>query len=86
MAIKVFIDNSMKGLNVLTKRYTLAEWIQINTHVFVVYMRPTSDLEIHTEWKWRDGKGILCKWKSKESGSSNMPIRENRLKKNTVTK
>ena len=49
MAIKVFIDNYIKGLNVLTKRYTLAEWIQINIHVFVVYMRPTSDLEIHTE-------------------------------------
>ena len=49
MAIKIFIDNYMKGLNVLTKRYTLAKWIQINTHEFVVYMRPTSDLEIHTE-------------------------------------
>ena len=26
------------------------------THIYVVYMRPTSDLGTHTDWKWGDGK------------------------------
>ena len=26
------------------------------THIYAVYKRPTSVLEIHTDWKWEDGK------------------------------
>ena len=26
------------------------------THIYAVYKRPASDLEIHTDWKWQDGE------------------------------
>ena len=48
------------------------------THTYVVYKRPTSDLETQTESEGMD-KGIPCKWKSKESWNSNTHIRQNRL-------
>ena len=36
------------------------------THIYIVYKRPTLELETGTNWKWGDGKAIPCKWKSKE--------------------
>ena len=45
-----------------------------NTHIYAVYKRPTSDL-----WTYRQSEGmekdIPCKWKSKESWSSNSHIK-----------
>ena len=49
------------------------------THIYAVYKRPTSDLgHIQTESEGME-KDIPCKWKSKESWSSNTHIRQNRL-------
>ena len=49
------------------------------THIYAVYKRPTSDLETQqTESKGME-KDSPCKWKSKESWSSNSHIRQNRL-------
>ena len=36
-------------LNAPAKRQRLAEWIQKQNHIYVVYKRPTSDLETHTD-------------------------------------
>ena len=49
------------------------------THIYAVYKRSTSDLgHIQTESEGME-KDIPCKWKSKESWSSNSRIRQNRL-------
>ena len=48
-------------------------------HIYSAYKRLTSDLKTHTERNGRMGKGIPCKWKSKESWGSNNYIRQNRL-------
>ena len=49
------------------------------THIHAVYKRPTSDLgHILTESEGME-KDIPCKWKSKESRSSNSHNRQNRL-------
>ena len=49
------------------------------THIYAVYKRPTSDLGTqHTESEGME-KDIPCKWKLKESWSSNSHIRQNRL-------
>ena len=49
------------------------------TCLYAVYKRPTSDLgHIQTESEGME-KDIPCKWKSKESWSSNSHIRQNRL-------
>ena len=42
------------------------------THIYAVYKRPTSDLGTESEGMEKD---IPCKWKSKESWSSNTHIR-----------
>ena len=74
------ITLNVNGLNAPTKRHKLAEWIKkTKTHIYAVYKRPTSDLGTHTDWKWGMEKDIPCKWKSKESWSSNTHIRQNRL-------
>ena len=47
MTIRTYIlilTLNVKGLNALTKRHTLAEWIQNKTHIYLVYKTPTSDL------------------------------------------
>ena len=53
------------------------DWLNGNknkTHIYAVYKKPTSDLGTLT-----DLKVIPCKWKLKESWSSNTHIRQNRL-------
>ena len=47
-----------------------------NTHIYAVYKKPTSDLNIESE---RVEKYIPCKWVAKESWNSNTHIRQNRL-------
>ena len=59
------ITLNVSGLNAVTKRHKLAEWIQNKTPVYAIYKRPTSDLGTHTEWKWEAGKVIPCKQKIK---------------------
>ena len=49
------------------------------THIYAVYKRHPLDLgHIQTEGE-KIEKDIPCKWKSKESWSSNTHIRQNRL-------
>ena len=50
------------------------------TRIYAVYKRPTSDLGTHkqTESEGME-KDTPCKWKLKESGSTNSHIRKNRL-------
>ena len=49
------------------------------THMHAVYKRPTSDQgHIQTEIEGME-KDIACKWKPKESLSSNSHIRQNKL-------
>ena len=51
------INLNVNGLNALTKRHRLAEWIQKqDPFICAVYKKPTSDLKTHTDWKWEDGK------------------------------
>ena len=48
------------------------------TCIYAVYKRTTSDLGTQTESEGME-KDIPCKWKSKQSWSSNSHIRQNRL-------
>ena len=49
------------------------------THIYAVYKRTTSDLGTHTTESEGMEKDIPCKWKSKESWTSNSHITQNRL-------
>ena len=42
------ITLNVNGLNALTKRHRLAEWIQKQDAIYAVYKKPTSDLKTHT--------------------------------------
>ena len=68
----------MNGLNAPTKRHNLAEWIQKQDPYICclqeTHFRPR-DTYIHEGME----KVIPCKWKSKETWSSNSHIRQNRL-------
>ena len=69
------ITLNVNGLNVPTKRQRLAEWIQKQDH----YMLPTRDPpqnkgHIQTESEGLE-KDISCKWRPKESRSSNTHMR-----------
>ena len=92
MAIKIYIliiTLNVNGLNAPTKRHRLAKWgtrhtyihtyIHTHTHTHTVYNGPILDLgHIQTASEGME-KGIPCKYTSKESWSSNTPIRQNRL-------
>ena len=43
------ITLNLNGLNALTKRHRLPEWIQNKTYIYAVSKRPTSDLGTHTD-------------------------------------
>ena len=70
MAIGIYISITVlnvNGLNAPTK--SLAKWIKKTRPVYMLSTKwPTSDLETESEGM---EKGILCKWVSKESWSSN---------------
>ena len=39
------------------------------THIYAVYKKPTSDLKMHIDWKWEDGKNIFhANEKQKKAG------------------
>ena len=73
------ISLNANGLNAPIKRHQVVEWIQNKTHIYAAYKRLTSDLKTHTNRSERMVKGILCKYKSKESRGSNNYIRQNGL-------
>ena len=52
------ITLNVNGLNTPTKRQRLAEWIQKQDPIYIVYKRSTSKQGTHTDWKWRAGKKI----------------------------
>ena len=65
--------------------YTLqpkdTDWLneyKTKTHTYAVYKKPTSDIETYQTESERMEKYIPCKWKAKESWSSNPYIRQNR--------
>ena len=62
---------SVNGLNAPTKRQTLAEWIQKKSP-YICYLQEThlKKGHIQTESEGLE-KEILCKWRLKESRSSN---------------
>ena len=74
------INLNVNRLNAPTERYRLAEWIQKQKPIYMlwVYKKPISDLKTHTDSKWEDRNYIPCKWKAKEGWSSNPHIRQNR--------
>ena len=52
MALGIYISMitlNVNELNAPTKRHRLADWIQKQTHIYVVYKRPTLDLGTHTD-------------------------------------
>ena len=69
MAIGTYISIitlNVNGLNASTKRHRLAEWIQKqDPYTYAVHKKPTSDLKIHTDWKWEDGKIYSIQMESK---------------------
>ena len=81
MAIKTYIDNyfKCKQIKCPNRRHRLAEWIQ-KQDPYICYLqetnfrpRDTDRLKVK-EWK----KYFPCKWKAKESWSSDPHIRQNR--------
>ena len=46
------ITLNANGLNALSKRHRLAEWIQKqDPHICCLQEKPTSDLKTHIDWK-----------------------------------
>ena len=43
------ITLNVNGLNALSKRHRLTEWIQSKTHTYAVYKKLTSDLKTHID-------------------------------------
>ena len=53
------ITLNVNGLNALTKRQRLAEWIQ-KQHPYICCLQETPLKQgTHTDWKWRAGKKIF---------------------------
>ena len=70
---------NVNGLNAPTKRYRLAEWIK-KIPVHMLSTRDPLQTKGHKETESEGTeKDIPCKWKSKESWSSNTHIRQNSL-------
>ena len=78
------ITFNVNGLNAPTKRQRLAEWIQkqdpYRCYLQETHIKPrdTTKGNIQTESEGLE-KDISCKWRPKESRSSNTHIRQNRL-------
>ena len=82
MVIEAYISIitlNVNGLNAPTKRHRLAEWIHKQDPYICclqeTHFRPR-DTQTETEGMEKD---TPCKWKSKESWSSNCHVRQNRL-------
>ena len=79
----LIITLNVNGLNAPTKSHRLAEWIQ-KQDPYMCSLQETYE-RIQTESEGME-KDIPCKWKPKESWSSNSHIRQNRLKIKTITR
>ena len=80
--ISKHVDNYIKCKWIKWPNKKDTDWLNGYKNKACIYApckRPTSYLGIYTDWKWENGKDIPCKWRSKESWSSNTPIRQNRL-------
>ena len=82
MVIRTYISIitlNVNGLNAPNKRHRLGDWIQKQDPYICclqeTHFRPRETYRL----KVRGWKKIPCKWKSKESWSSNTHIRQNRL-------
>ena len=75
------ITLNINGLNASTRRQRLAEWIQKQDPLYMLFTRdpPQNKGHIQAESQGLE-KDILSKWRPKESRSSNTHIRKNRLK------
>ena len=76
----LIITLNVNGLNVPTERHRLAEWIKKTRPLHILSTRDPLETygHIQTESEGME-KDTPCKWKSKESWSSNSHIRRNRL-------
>ena len=78
MVIRTYISKitlNVNGLNAPTKTHRLAAWIQKQDHTYVSIRDPlqtTGHKQTESEGMEKD---IPCKWKSKETWSSNTLIR-----------
>ena len=81
MAIRIYIlviTLNVNRSNAPTKRHRLPEGTQKIRPIFMLSVRDALEIWGHTKTEGIE-KGIPCKWKSKESWSSNTHIRKNRL-------
>ena len=70
---------NVNGLNALSKRHRVAKWIQKqNPYIGCLQETHFRPRDTYTESEGME-KDIPCKWKSKESWSSNSHVRQNRL-------
>ena len=82
MTIRTYISTITLNVQQIKCASQKTQTVRIDTNTRPVCMlsaRASSELETLTDWKREDGKGIPCKWKSKESWSSNTRIRQKRL-------
>ena len=73
---------TVNGLNVLTKRQRVAEWIRkqdIHIYIYMASKRPISDGKIYQTKSKGIEKDISCKWKKKKTWGSSTYIQQNRL-------
>ena len=73
------ITLNINGWNAPTKRHRLADWIQNKNHLNAAYKKLTSELKIHTEWKWGDGKRYFMQMETTGKLGSTTHIQQNRL-------
>ena len=83
MAIGTYISIitlNVNGLNALTKRHRLVEWIK-KQHPYIgclqeMHLRSQDTYRLKVRG-WKIYSNIPCKWEAKESWSSNPHIRQN---------
>ena len=73
------ITLNVNGLNVPTKRHSLAEWIQKQDPYILCCLQETHFRPQDTYWlKVKDGKIYSMQMQRKESSSNNLKIKQNR--------
>ena len=59
---------NVNGLNAPTKRQRLVEWVKKQDPCIYCLIETHFKTREHTDWKWRAGKDISCKWRPKKVG------------------
>ena len=62
------ITLNVNELNAPTKRQRLVKRYKNKIPLYAVYKKPTSNLVIHTGWKWSDGKRFHATGDQKKAG------------------